>query len=116
MASIFDLYDLLAVRGHTLFAHPAILDDPEKVLKSPNIIDECSFNERIVNLASDVREFLIQVKYFIIFLKFDFKFKGENAAEGTEIVLTSKQKKRFTKIKYPNTSVLFLLDVIKNVS
>jgi len=42
-------------------------------------------------------------------------FKGENAP-GKEIELTPEQKKRYIKVKYPNTSAFLLMDVIKNVS
>jgi hypothetical protein len=104
LANIFVLYDLLAVHGHTLFAHPAIADDPVVALKSTDILDELSLNERMLNFARDFHEFII-VKIFVILLKFYFKFKGEKA-EGTEIVFTQEQRKRFLNIKYPNTKQL----------
>ena len=58
LAKIFALFDLFAVRGHKLFAHPLIVDDPEKALKSPNIIDELHFHQRMDNYARDIVEFL----------------------------------------------------------
>jgi len=73
LEKIFDLFNLLAARGNKLFTHPAIVEDPEKALKSPNIIDELSYHERMDNFARNMLEFIrIQAHKCNILPKFCF--------------------------------------------
>ena len=62
LATIFEFYDLLAVRGQKLFSHPAIVDDPEKALKDTDILDVLAFHQEMFNFAKDFGQFVMQVK------------------------------------------------------